>query len=286
MALVAGIFFALLIGNPWLGFTKKWNSPLLMIAVVGLGFGTNLEVVARVGVQGFGYTIASIAAAFFFGWLLAKIFQVPKDIAVLITSGTAICGGSAIASVAVAMNAKSEEISTALATVFFLNAIGLIVFPTIGTFFHLDQSQFGLWCALAIHDTSSVVGAAAQFGKQALEIGTTVKLARALWIVPVTLGVSALYHSHKTKIKIPWFILGFLLASALVTWIPFFVAPGTYLLDFARKLLILTLFFTGANLTAKTLRDMGFRPFLLGLTLWITLAVASLGGILANWLRV
>jgi uncharacterized integral membrane protein (TIGR00698 family) len=290
-ALVLGMILAIAFGNPYLAFTKKWTSRLLTYAVVGLGFGMNLAVVGKVGVQGIGYTVVGILSTMTLGYFLGKWYQIPEDTSLLVTVGTAICGGSAIAAVAPTINAKAQDVSVSLATVFLLNAIALIIFPPIGHLLHLDQTQFGLWCALAIHDTSSVVGASMQFGAQALQVGTTVKLARALWIIPVTLFTGA-WYARKTKNEVgsqpsgpakkPWFILGFLLAAALVTYIPSIESAGHEIENLARHLLVLTLFLIGANLTRDTLRAVGVKPLLQGITLWMIVGTATLFAIVGG----
>lgn len=286
-ALLAGIVFALSVGNPFLNFTKKWTPRLLMISVVGLGFGMNLVVVGTVGFRGIGYTGLTIALSMGVGLLLGRLFKVPKEASILISAGTAICGGSAIAAVSAAMKAKSEDISISLATVFLLNAAALFIFPAIGHWAGLSQEQFGLWSALAVHDTSSVVGTSIQYGARALEIGTTVKLARALWIAPLTMLIVMFYKKpgSQGKFTVPWFILGFVIAAAIYTYVPPMQPVGLELAMISRRLLVLTLFLIGANLTRKTLQSVGFRPLLQGLALWIVAASTSLGAIHSGWIH-
>jgi uncharacterized integral membrane protein (TIGR00698 family) len=289
LALVLGAAAALLAGNPYLDHTRKLTPKLLSLSVMGLGAGMNLLVVARAGTEGFGYTIVGISATLALGTLLGRWLRVQRDTSLLLTVGTAICGGSAIAAVAPVIRAKSHEVSVALGTVFLLNACALLIFPVIGHSFGLSEAQFGLWSALAIHDTSSVVGATSHYGLHALEIGTTVKLARALWIVPVTLAIArfrAQTTSHDPtqpvpKAKRPWFILGFIAAAALVTWVPALQPAGHIVERVARQTLVLTLFLIGANLTRATVRSVGLRPFALGVSLWILVASSSLVLILA-----
>jgi uncharacterized integral membrane protein (TIGR00698 family) len=293
-ALFLGFFVALVTLNPYLTFTKKHTSTLLGLAVMGLGAGMDLTVVARVGLQGVGYTVIGIGSTFILGTLLGKWLKVLPDTSLLITVGTAICGGSAIAAVAPVIRAKSHDISVSLAAVFMLNAVALFIFPSLGHFFNLSESQFGLWCALAIHDTSSVVGAALQFGSHAVQVAATVKLARALWIVPVAFAVG-FYRSRKNqdqsgesqaKAKKPWFILGFIVMAALVTWIPALQEPGHYVEAAAKKVLILTLFFIGCNLTKEALKSVGFKPLVQAVLLWIVMASASLTAIMMNWIQI
>ncbi|MGZ3687747.1 MAG: YeiH family protein, partial [Bdellovibrionota bacterium] len=239
IALFLGIAIAIFLGNPLLDRTKKITTPLLQASVVGLGAGMNLQTVARAGLQGVGYTIIGIATTLLIGTLLGRVFRITRDASLLVTVGTAICGGSAIAAVASTVRAKQQDISVALGTVFILNATALVIFPWIGHQLALSETQFGLWAALAIHDTSSVVGATMSYGRHALEVGTTVKLARALWIVPVALGIGLMRSREKgevaaSKAKRPWFILGFLVMAALVTWIPQLETGGHYV-EFAAK---------------------------------------------------
>lgn len=287
-ALLAGIFLALSMGNPFAALTKKWTSYCLMAAVVGLGFGMDLLVVGRVGAQGIGYTAFTILLTMVVGTGLGAMLKVSRDASLLITAGTAICGGSAIAAVSAAIRAKSEDVSVALATVFLLNAAALFIFPPIGHAIGLDTTQFGFWSALAVHDTSSVVGTTLQYGGDAMQVGTTVKLARALWITPLTLVIGLAYNRNKTekgRITIPWFILGFVAAAALVTWVPAFRATGESLAVMSRRLLVFTLFLIGSNLTRATLKSVGFRPFVQGVALWIFAASTSLGAIYYGWIH-
>lgn len=289
VALLFGIAFALTLGNPFTAQTKAWTPKLLQLSVVGLGGAMNLFVVATVGLNGFAYTIAGITFTFVLGYLLSRFIPLTKTTGLLLTVGTAICGGSAIAAVAPVVRAKDDEISVSLATVFFLNAAALFIFPWIGRAYGLGEVQFGIWSALAIHDTSSVVGASMQYGHQALEIGTTVKLARALWIVPLTLLIAMLWRPEvqtekagKAKIKWPWFILGFLLVAAVVTWFPALQPAGHWLASIARRTLVLTLFLIGCGLTRSTLKAVGFRPLIFGVILWICVAAASFLAVTSN----
>jgi len=287
LALLLGITLSMTCGNPFNRFTKQATPRLLAFAIVGLGCGMNLDSVARLGLEGLGYTITGIALTFLLGAFLAKILKVERDTSLLISTGTAICGGSAIAAVASAIRPKDHEVTVALAIVFCLNAIGLLVFPPIGHFFALDENQFGLWSALAIHDTSSVVGASLQYGKLALEVATCVKLARALWIVPLTFMISFFRSKQQQsgKLKKPWFILGFLLAAALVTYVPSLKGVGHWIKWGAMRLMVLTLFFIGANLSPQILKTVGWKPFLMGVTLWIFAAGSVLGAILFGWVK-
>jgi len=286
MALVGGITFTLALGNPFKERCSKLTPKMLAAAIVGLGAGMNLQRVGAVGLSGLGYTALGITATLGLGALFSRILRTERDPSMLIAAGTAICGGSAIAAISVAIRAKPSDVTVAMVTVFLLNALAIIIFPPIGHYFGLSQEQFGLWSALAIHDTSSVVGAAMAFGPRALEIGTTVKLARALWIIPVSLAVGAFWPrpnegaaEAKGKAKRPWFILGFILAAAVVTWVPQLQTAGEFAADAARRLLVVTLFLIGASMTKDRLRQVGFKPFLLGVVLWLVMGSATLAAI-------
>ena len=289
VALLAGTVLALALGNPYQALTRKWTHALLALSVVGLGAGMNLRTVARAGLHGLGYTVLSIGFTVSLGLWLSRRFKVNRDTGLLVTVGTAICGGSAIAAVAPVIQAEEHEVTVALATVFLLNAVALFLFPPIGHALHLTQDGFGLWSALAIHDTSSVVGAGMAYGPRALEVATTVKLARALWIVPVSLAIGTLWNRKaqagveaRPKAKKPWFILGFLVAAALATYVPVLHAPGQLLARVAKQGLVLTLFLIGGNLTREALRKVGARPFVLGVSLWAVVSVVSVLAIRAH----
>jgi uncharacterized integral membrane protein (TIGR00698 family) len=277
-SLLAGVVIAVLLENPYP--TKKYVHPLLGLAVAGLGAGMNLETVAKVGLQGIGTTFVSISAVCLFGFLLMQILKIEKEVGILITIGTAICGGSAIAAVTPVMRAKHHSVSVALGIVFILNAVALLIFPSLGHYFSMSQQSFGLWSALAIHDTSSVVGATVTYGKIAAEIGTTVKLARALWIVPVTLIFGFFWKKPDgdsgAPAKKPWFIAWFVIAAALVTWIPELQTAGHWVEFMAKRVLVLTLFFIGLGLSKETLKTVGVRPFLMGMILWAVVGSVSL----------
>ncbi|MBS1971116.1 MAG: putative sulfate exporter family transporter [Bdellovibrionales bacterium] len=289
-ALFMGVALALIFGNPYLDLARKYTHRLLAISVVGMGFGMDLAVIGRVGLQGIGYTIAGISLTLTLGYFIGKLLKTDRNVSILVSVGTAICGGSAIAAVAPVIRAKSHEVSVALGTVFVLNAVALFLFPPLGHYFGLTQHQFGLWSALAIHDTSSVVGASLQYGAEALQVGTTVKLARALWIVPIAFAIGwVVARNQQTgaagKGKKPWFILGFILAAALVTWVPVLQPAGHVIESIAKRLLVLTLFLIGSGLTRETLRSVGARPFFQGVLLWIIAASATFGAIEAGWIH-
>lgn len=290
-ALLAGAALALTLGNPCTAATGRAAKWLLQIAVVGLGAGVNLTVVARVGLHGIGYTLAGLALTFGAGFWLAGRLGVAPRLSALICAGTGICGGSAIAAVAPAIGAEPAETTASLATVFLLNAVALLVFPVLGAWAGLAPHQFGLWCALAIHDTSSVTGAALALGPEALVTATTVKLARALWIVPVALLLGAWFRRRRMTDApaqapaFPWFIGGFLLLSALFTFTPGVDPAAAWVGRGARALLTLTLFFIGAGLDRRVVRSAGIRPFLHGLLLWLLVGSATLGALKAGWIR-
>lgn len=289
-ALAGGAVLALSLGNPWPEKVQAWTRRLLPLSVVGLGADMDLRAVAKAGQQGLGYTALSIALVLAMGWGLARLMRVPRDTGLLISVGTAICGGSAIAAVAPVLRSKEHEISMALATVFLLNAVALVAFPAIGHATGLGQEAFGLWSALAIHDTSSVVGTGLIYGPRALEVATIVKLARALWIVPITFGLGWIMarrdgrNASAPAPAKPWFIAGFLAMAALVSFIPTLHAPGQALAFGARRVLVLTLFLIGAGLSREALRSVGLRPFLQGLALWLIVGSLSLGAVKLGWL--
>lgn len=289
IALMAGIVVALTIGNAYPSTTARMVTPLLQISVIGLGAGMNLIEVGHAGVHGFFYTVIGITLTLVAGLALGRALGTERDTSLLVTVGTAICGGSAIAAVAPAIRAGSHSVSVALATVFFLNAVALLIFPPIGHHFGLSQMQFGIWSALAIHDTSSVVGAAMQYGARALEIATTIKLTRALWIVPVTLIIGTVWNRGEDqagtgKAKRPWFILGFVVAAAIVTWIPSLKPAGHLIFKGAQRSLVVTLFLIGSGLSREALRVVGKRPLIQGFILWVLMGCGTLGAILLGWI--
>lgn len=282
IALVLGLIAALTFGNPFPEQTKKTTKILLQASVVLLGFGLNLSAVYKAGKDGILFTIATIFGTLIIGFLLGKFLKVEDKTSNLISSGTAICGGSAIAAVAPAIDADSEQISVSLGTVFVLNSVALLIFPAIGHYFNLTQNQFGIWSAIAIHDTSSVVGAAQTYGAEALAIATTVKLARALWIAPVALLFSFFYRSEKAKIAIPWFIFLFLLATVVRTYTPADFPPSMFdsLVMLAKTGLTVTLFLIGASLSRETLKKVGIKPMIQGVLLWILISLVSFWAVL------
>lgn len=280
LALVLGLGLALLVGNPFPAQSKRYTSKLLQWSVVGLGFASNAHAAAQAGRAGLLFTVASIFGTLTLGYVVGRWLGLDRKISHLISCGTAICGGSAIAAVGPVVKAEESQLSVALGTVFILNSVALFLFPVIGHALQLSQNQFGLWAAIAIHDTSSVVGAAAQYGDEALQIATTVKLARALWIIPVALGTAFLFKSPGTKVKLPYFILGFVGAMLLNTYVPALQPVGDVLVKLAKTGLTLTLFLIGAGLSGAVLRSVGVRPFVQGVLLWAVISAASLWAIL------
>jgi uncharacterized integral membrane protein (TIGR00698 family) len=275
VALLVGLIFGLTFTHPYPADSGELAKFLLKASVVALGFGMNLHEVLRAGRSGFLYTAGSITFAMIVGLLLGKLFKVEKTAAFLITAGTAICGGSAIAAVAPIVQATDEEIAVSMGTVFILNSVALFLFPPIGWALHLSQEQFGLWSALAIHDTSSVVGATARYGAVALVVGTTIKLARALWIVPLAIGTAAAKKS-KGQIQWPWFILFFCLAAVVNTYFPSLSGFNASLSTLGRLGLTATLYLIGTGLSRATIKEVGIRPFLQGVVLWIIVGSLSL----------
>ncbi|TYO99170.1 putative integral membrane protein (TIGR00698 family) [Geothermobacter ehrlichii] len=278
-ALIAGIMFSLLLGNPWPQRSSNWSRKLLQLSVVGLGFGQSLGQVWQVGKSSIFYTVIGISLTLLVGTILGRFFRTEKNTSTLISFGTAICGGSAIAAMAPVIKAKDDEAALALATVFTLNSVALLVFPFFGHLLHLSQQQFGVWAGLAIHDTSSVVGAAAAYGSEALAIGTTVKLARAIWIIPFVLGAAWLTKSEK-KARVPLFIIGFVVAAAIRTLLPQFGQVWTGLAGFSKQALVITLFLIGAGLTKEILKNVGIRPLAQGVGLWLLASGITLVAIL------
>lgn len=286
LALVLGLVIALIIGNPFLVTSQKWAKKILPLSVMGLGAGIDLTVVVQAGLHGLVSTFVGLCAALLLGHALAKLLSSDRNPSLLITVGTAICGGSAIAALAPVLRAKDEEISVALGTVFLLNALALWVFPWIGHHFQMTEVQFGIWSALAIHDTSSVVGSTLQYGPTALAVGTTVKLARALWIVPVTLffawvdSRTSSREEFKFRVPLPWFILGFVMIASVVTFFPILQPGAQYLAQISRTGLVLVLFLIGTNLSFKNIQSIGPLPLVLGVALWLMISSMSLFSIL------
>ena len=276
IALLMGLIIAQFIGHPYLHLNHKATHILLQVSVVGLGFGMNVTSALKAGKEGILFTIVSIIGTLVIGFFMGKFLKIEKKTSYLISTGTAICGGSAIAAISPVIKAEEKQISVALGTIFILNSAALFLFPFIGHQLNLPQSQFGMWCAIAIHDTSSVVGAASKYGPQALEIATTVKLARALWIIPVAFLSTFIFKNKESKIKIPYFIGLFVLAMIANTYIPFVQQYNHYLTNIAKAGLTLTLFLIGCGLNRKTISSVGFKPLIQGVILWVIIATAAL----------
>ena len=283
VALATGLVFGLVFPHPYDREARKFSKLLLQASVVGLGFGMNLHQVVQAGRSGFIYTLLGISFALLAGMGLGALLRVPRVPAFLISTGTAICGGSAIAAVGPITHASDEEMAVALGTVFVLNSVALLIFPAIGAALKLTQSQFGLWSALAIHDTSSVVGAAAKYGAEALAVATTVKLARALWIVPVSIG-TAMVRGAKAKIQWPWFIGLFCLAAVYNTYLPAGAHAYSIAVRVAKIGLTATLFLIGSGISVETVKRVGHRPLLQGILLWLLVLVGSLWLIRMGWI--
>ena len=283
VALAMGLVFGLVFPHPYDREARKFSKLLLQASVVGLGFGMNLHQVVQAGRSGFIYTFLGISFALLAGMGLGALLRVPRVPAFLISTGTAICGGSAIAAVGPITHASDEEMAVALGTVFVLNSVALLIFPAIGAALKLTQSQFGLWSALAIHDTSSVVGAAAKYGAEALAVATTVKLARALWIVPVSIG-TAMVRGAKAKIQWPWFIGLFCLAAVCNTYLPAGAHAYSIAVKVAKVGLTATLFLIGSGISVETVKRVGHRPLLQGILLWLLVLVGSLWLIRMGWI--
>lgn len=280
-ALLLGLIIAQLIENPFQHITHKTTNWLLKISVVGLGFGMNVFSAIKAGKEGILFTVASITVVFIAGTLAGKFFKTDQKTSLLISAGTAICGGSAIAAISPVIKAGDKQISVALGAVFILNSIALFLFPVIGHGLHLSQTQFGLWCALAIHDTSSVVGAASKFGAVALQTATTVKLARALWIIPVAFITAIAFKTDRKKISIPYFIGLFILAMVANTYLPFIHPAVPYITAIAKTGLTVTLFLIGTSLSFKNLKTVGVKPLLQAVMLWFLISGISLWAVMS-----
>lgn len=276
IALISGFLITLFFGNHFVEIKGKLISWLLKISVVGLGFGMFIEETIKTGKEGFGLTVFTIFATLIIGYFLTKLLKIDTKLGYMVSSGTSICGGSAIAAVSSVIKANPKSISIALGVVFFLNAIALFIFPPIGHFFDLTQNQFGLWAAVAIHDTSSVVGAALDYGEEALKIATTVKLARALWIIPISILSMLLFKSKDGKIKVPWFIFLFILAILINSYVELPVVLTSSITSIAQKMLVVTLLLIGSTLSIKDIKETGGKPFVLGVSLWVFISISSL----------
>ncbi|RVT98405.1 putative sulfate exporter family transporter [Mucilaginibacter limnophilus] len=276
IALFLGLIVAQVSGHPYLHLNHRLTHWLLQVSVVGLGFGMNVHSAMQAGREGILFTVVSISSTLVFGYLMGRWLNIDQKTSYLISSGTAICGGSAIAAISPVIKADEKQISVALGCVFILNSIALFVFPVIGHYFNLSQTQFGLWCAIAIHDTSSVVGAASKYGNHALEVATTVKLTRALWIIPIAFLSTFIFKNNSKKISIPYFIALFIMAMVADTYIPAIKIVSPYLITVAKAGLSLTLFLIGAGLSKMVLASVGFKPLFQGVVLWGLISATAL----------
>jgi uncharacterized integral membrane protein (TIGR00698 family) len=280
IALLLGLVVANLSGHPFLHLNHKATNILLQVSVVGLGFGMNVQSAVAAGKEGFLFTVGSIVVTIVLGTLLGKWFNIQKKTSHLISCGTAICGGSAIAAIAPVIQSDEKQTSVALGVIFILNSIALFLFPVVGHWLQMSQNDFGLWCAIAIHDTSSVVGAANKYGSEALQIATTVKLARALWIIPVALITAFVFKNKTSKLKVPYFIGLFILAMVCNTYFSPAASVAPYLVLIAKTGLTVTLFLIGAGLNRSVLKSVGLLPLLQGILLWVSIAMGTLLAIL------
>lgn len=286
VALFVGLIFALCFGAPCQKFNKKLSKQLLQASVVGLGFGMNLVQSLKSGAEGMLFTIISVALVMIVGVWLGRRMQIEEKTSYLISSGTAICGGSAIAAVGGVLKANENQMAVSLGVVFILNAIALFVFPPIGRMLGMSDGQFGTWAAIAIHDTSSVVGAGQAYSATACEIATLVKCTRALWIIPLAFFTAYLYRNDasatgKTKVAVPWFIVLFVVAMVVNTYTPESlistmqpIYQGIAML--AKRMMTVVLFAIGAGLSLKVVRQVGLRPLVLAVVLWIVIGIGSL----------
>ncbi|BBA71239.1 YeiH family protein [Geobacter sulfurreducens] len=281
-ALVMGIALGLLQANPWPRQTARYSKMLLQASVVGLGFGLSLGEVIQTGKDSIWYSVIGISCTLLLGYGLGKLFKTGTNTSALISFGTAICGGSAIAAMAPVLKAKNDETAVALATVFTLNSAALLLFPLVGHWLQLDQNTFGVWSGLAIHDTSSVVGATSAYGATALAIGTTVKLTRAIWIAPVVMTAS-LIKGGEQHARIPLFIIGFLGAAAIRTLLPSYEHFWGELASVAKQCLVVTLFLVGAGLSREVLKQVGIRPLVQAVSLWVLVSTLTLVALRLPW---
>jgi uncharacterized integral membrane protein (TIGR00698 family) len=276
LALILGFLIAQFIGHPYIHLNNKATHYLLQFSVVGLGFGMNVHSALKASSNGILFTILSLIFTMIMGLLIGKWLKIEPKTSYLVSVGTAICGGSAIASISPIIKAREKEISVALGIIFLLNSMALFLFPFLGRLLNLSEIQFGTWCALAIHDTSSVVGAASKYGPQALEVATTVKLARALWILPFSLLSIFLFKNKEAKVKWPYFIGFFIIALIMNTYIPSLLPISKILVMTAKSGLTLTIFLIGCGLSGKVIQSVGIKPFIQGVGLWILISICSL----------
>lgn len=276
IALLAGLIFAFTLQNPWPKFNKKTSKYLLQVAVVCLGFNMNLQQSLKSGSEGMLFTVVSVVGVMVLGVMLGYWLHINRKTAYLISSGTAICGGSAIAAVGPVVKADENEMAVSLGVIFILNSIALFIFPPIGHLIDMTQQQFGTWAAIAIHDTSSVVGAGEMYGEEALQIATLIKLTRALWIIPLAFVTMFIFRDRTAKISIPWFIFIFVLAMIVNTYVPLPEWFTTAMVWIARRGMVVTLFLIGASLSLSSIRQVGIKPLVQAVLLWIVISVSSL----------
>lgn len=276
LALLCGIILAFLYRGEEVIKTGKFTKYLLQASIVCMGFAISVNDAVQTGKNGLLITVVTVIVTLLIGLLIGKALKIDKNISTLISGGTAICGGSAIAAIAPVIDAKNNEISFSLAVIFTLNAVALFVFPVIGHLLDMSQASFGYWAAIAIHDTSSVVGACSAYGEEALHVGTTVKLTRTLWIIPVALVIAFFNKSNKSKISIPWFILLFVVAIIIGNYLPGMEETNAHLSWLGKKGMMISLFFIGTSIKPGEVKKTGIRPFLQGIILWFVIAVSSL----------
>lgn len=276
IALLLGLIFAFTLENPYPKFNKKCSKYLLQVAVVCLGFNMNLHESLKSGADGMMFTVVSVIGVMVLGVMLGYFLHINRKTAYLISSGTAICGGSAIAAVGPVLKADTDEMAVSLGVIFILNSIGLFIFPPLGHLFDMTQTQFGTWAAIAIHDTSSVVGAGEVYGETALQTATLIKLTRALWIIPLAFATMFIFRDKTGKVSIPWFIFLFVISMVLNTYVPFPAWFTDSMVWIARRGMVVTLFMIGASLTLKMIKSVGVKPLLLAVGLWVIISITSL----------
>ncbi|WP_332919562.1 YeiH family protein [Persicobacter psychrovividus] len=276
IALILGMLLSNFVSTSYQAKSHKWTKILLNTAIVGMGFGMSFKEAMAIGGEGFGITAITISVTLVLGLIFTKVFKLEKEAGLLIACGTAICGGSAIAAVGTTLDAKKEDMSIALGTVFTFNAIALVLFPLLGHLINMSQTHFGWWCAMAIHDTSSVVGAASVYGDKALKLATTVKLARALWIIPVCIGIGWWKKTEHKKLPIPLFLVLFIAVIFFHGYLPYVSSWGPKVNVVSKHLMTLALFWVGTGLHFQTLKKVGWRSFAMGLCLWVIIGCLSL----------
>lgn len=280
IALLLGLIFAFIFPNPYPKFNKKTSKYLLQVSVVCLGFNMNLHESLRSGSEGMLFTVVSVIGVMVLGVMVGFWMHINRKTAYLISSGTAICGGSAIAAVGPVLKANENEMAVSLGVIFILNSIALFIFPPLGHLLDMSQEQFGTWAAIAIHDTSSVVGAGESYGESALQIATLIKLTRALWIIPLAIATMFIFRDKSSKISVPWFIFIFVLAMVVNTYVALPEAFVSVMVWIARRGMVLTLFLIGASLSLASIKSVGVKPLLQAVILWIVISMSSLAVVL------